>query len=97
MARPKMITRTIKFTVATVMTLNIDTAEPGNMTFKLPGTFKNEKAVLDAVAPLLPENVRAVSVVDDSIDEKLMGIPEDVFLANAQEITKAPKASEEEV
>lgn len=94
MARPKMITRTVKYTVATFMTLDINTAEPSNVVFKLPGLYKTEKGMLDAVAPLLPENIRAVAVVDQAIDEKLLGIPESVFLEHACEIAKPAKHEE---
>lgn len=94
MARPKMITRTVKYTNATAMILNIETAEPYNRTFKLPGTYKNEKDMLDAIALDLPADERAVTIVDTDVCTQLMGVTEADFLSIAHEVVKNSKNTE---
>ena len=44
------ITRTMKTTHATVMVVDTETAEVSNLTFELPGTFKDDGATLKAIA-----------------------------------------------
>lgn len=97
MAKPRMITRTITTTNATVLCLDVESGEPENRTFALPGTFKKDSEILKAAAKNLAEtdpNVHAVHVVNVTTDEILYGMTEAAFLANAHEIPKKTAVSE---
>lgn len=85
MARKPMVTRTVQTTLATVLCLNTETAEPFNQTVTLSGTFKDNKAVMKAVKALIENDTISVAkVVDIEIEEKLYGMPEQDFINAAK-------------
>lgn len=85
MARKPMVTRTVQTTLATVLCLNTETAEPFNQTVTLSGTFKDNKAVMKAVKALIEnDTVSVAKVVDVEIEEKLYGMPEQDFINAAK-------------
>lgn len=85
MARKPMVTRTVQTTLATVLCLNTETAEPFNKTVTLSGTFKDNKAVIKAVKALIENDTISVAkVVDIEIEEKLYGMPEQDFINAAK-------------
>ena len=47
--RKPMVTRTIKSTVATVLCLDVEKAEPFNYTVELARTYKDEKHLMKAI------------------------------------------------
>ena len=88
------ITRTMKTTHATVMVVDTETAEVSNLTFELPGTFKDDGATLKAIAKVadVPETTKIVAVVDREVSEQLYAISEADFLKYARPVaTSAPK------
>lgn len=89
MAR-NVITRTMKTTHATVMVVDTETAEVSNLTFELPGTFKDDAAALKAIAKVadVPETIKIVAVVDCDVTEQLYAISEADFLKYAHPVTK---------
>lgn len=89
MAR-NVITRTMKITHATVMVVDTETAEVSNLTFELPGTFKDDAAALKAIAKVadVPETTKIVAVVDRDVSEQLYAISEADFLKYAHPVTK---------
>lgn len=93
MARQRMVTRTVVYTVATVLCLNTETAEPYNDTISLSGTFKDEKAILKQCKKLLEnDTVSVAKVVDVQTAEKLFGMPEQEFMSYAKELPpRTPK------
>lgn len=85
MARKPMVTRTVQTTLATVLCLNTETAEPFNQTVTLSGTFKDNKAVMKAVKALIEnDTVSVAKAVDVEIEEKLYGMPEQDFINAAK-------------
>lgn len=87
MARERMVTRTVVYTVATVLCLNTETAEPYNDTISLSGTFKDEKAILKKCKKLLEnDTVSVAKVVDVRVAEKLFGMSEQEFMSHAKEL-----------
>lgn len=85
MARESMVTRTIITTNATVMCINVETAEPYNETVKLPGTHKDNNAILKQAKKLLEnDTVKCVHVVDVAEEQKLYGMKEVDFIAHAE-------------
>lgn len=86
MARTIMVTRTVTVTNATAMCVNTDSAEVCNQAFPLGGTFKSEKDMLKAIERQLPENIKAVQIVDVYETNVRYGMPLDDFIANSHVI-----------
>lgn len=94
MARKPMITRTIKTTVATVLCLDVEKAEPFNYTVELVRTYKDEKNLMKAIREKVDtEDVKAVHLVSVDVKEALYGMHEDYFIKHAKELT--PRTKEE--
>lgn len=85
MARTPMVTRTIVTTKAIIMCLDVEAGEPFNKEVTLPRTYKDEKALLKKVRPLVEtDTIKAVHVVDTEEVETLYGMTEQEFIENAQ-------------
>lgn len=83
--RKTLVTRTIATTNVTVLAINTETAEPCNLDFTLAGKIEDEKVMLKEVKKLIAdENIVAAKVVAYSTDEKLYGMTEECFIANAE-------------
>lgn len=96
MARKPMITRTIKTTRATVLGMDIITAEPENRTVILARTYPNmEKLLAAAKAAAETDTFKVVHVVSSEVVEQLYGMPEQEFIAHAQPITRSPETEDE--
>lgn len=94
MARKPMITRTIKTTVATVLCLDVEKAEPFNYTVELVRTYKDEKHLMKAIREKIDtSDVKAVHLVSVDVKETLYGMYEDDFIEHAKEL--APRTKEE--
>ena len=85
MARKPMVTRTLLTTKANVLCLNITTGEAENKLVTVPRTYKDNKALLKAVAPIVEadENLKAVHIVDTEVIETLYGMTEQEFMERA--------------
>ena len=84
MKKEKLITRTFVITQATVMALNIETAEPSTETYEMLGIYKTDEELLKAVKELYDtDKDKAVAVTAKTEIEELRGITESAFLANS--------------
>ena len=84
MRKVPLITRTIQTTRANVLCLDINEAEPFNKEVILPRTYKNDEAVLKKAREIIDtDTVKAISVVQTSVEETLYGMPENIFIENA--------------
>lgn len=84
MKKEKLITRTFVITQATVMALNIETAEPSTETYEMPGLYKTDEALLKAVKELYDTDTEKVVTITTKTEiEELRGITESAFLANS--------------
>lgn len=98
MARIPMVTRTIQTTKATVLCLNIVEGEPFNKEVTLPRTYKDEKAMLKVIEPLVnTDEVKAVHVVHSVVEETLYGMSEQEFIHAAKPMPKREGSTNEEV
>ena len=89
MARIPMVTRTIQTTKANVLCLNIAEEEPFNEVVTLPRTYKDEKSLMKMVEKAInTDSVKAVHVVDTTVEETLYGMTEADFIANAKILPK---------
>ena len=87
MARKPMITRTLISTKATVMCLNVETAEPTTEVFELARTYKdNDKLMKSLKAQYETEDTKLVHIVDVTEVEKLYGMSETDFMLHAVEL-----------
>lgn len=87
MARRSIITRTIIGTQVTVLGLNTETAEPENRTYVLSGKLEDEKKALKTVKKLYDtDEYTNVKIVDTQSVNKLYGMWEEDFIANAFEL-----------
>lgn len=81
MARIPQVTRTIQTTKVNVLCLNIKEGNPFNQTIVLPRTYKDDKAMLKAVEKVInSESVKAVHIVDSTVEETLYGMTEQKFI-----------------
>ena len=95
MARAKMVTRTIEKTEATLLTLNVITAEPSNITVNLSGTFDTPEQLLKAARKVAEtDELKLVTVVDTRVTSGRYGMTEDVFLAHAQSLAENTEKQE---
>lgn len=99
MARKPMITRTLISTKATVLCLNVETAEPTNETFELARTFKDNDKLMKALKEKYEsDTTKLVHIVDTAEVEKLYGMSETDFMLNAVELdpnTRKPLKGED--
>lgn len=83
--RTPQVTRTITTTKVTVMCLDIEKGEPTNVEFKLPRTYKDDKAILKAVEKVLEgKTIKPVHVVTSVVEETLYGMSEVEFIKHAE-------------
>ena len=95
MARTKMVTRTIEKTEATILTLNVVTAEPSNITVNLSGTFDTPEQILKSARKIAEtDELKLVAVVDTCVTSGRYGMPEDLFLSYARPLTDETKDNE---
>ena len=93
MARKPMITRTIKTTVATVLGMDITTAEPENRTVTLARTYPTmDKLLAAAKEAAETDTFKVVHIVHSEIKEQLYGMPEQMFLELATPIERTAAA-----
>ena len=84
MARKRMVTRTVTITTAMALCLNIETAEPENVTLDIPGKFGSDKALLDHFGAVYnTDKKKAVTIVSKEEKEVKYGMPETDFITKA--------------
>lgn len=84
MKKEKLITRTFVITQATVMSLNIETAEPSTETYEMPGIYKTDEELLKAVKELYDTDTEKVVTITSKTEiEELRGISESLFLQHS--------------
>ena len=85
MARQPMVTRTITTTKCKVLCLDLVQEKPFTQEVILPRTYKDEKAMLKRIEPLInSETVKVVHVQSAEIEETLYGMTEQEFIATAK-------------
>lgn len=84
MARESVVTRTIETTKATVKVANLTTSTIEDVTVTLPRTYKNDDAIMKAVAKTLPAHQKPLTVVTAKVDSAIYGMSETDFLKYAK-------------
>ena len=94
MARQPMVTRTITTTKAKVLCLDLVNEQPFTKEVVLPRTYKDEKAMMKKLIPLVEtETTKAVHVQSVEIQETLYGMTEQEFIEAAHILP--PRATKE--
>lgn len=92
MARRAMVTRTVVGVEVSTMAVNTSTSEVHNNTFTLSGTWKDDGKVLKAIQKKYDtEDEKNVAIVSKKEVNKLYGMYEEDFIANAMELDEARK------
>lgn len=86
MARKARITRSISTTKATLMLVNVESAEIHNDTITIAGIADEKSALKYAKKMLENDQTKVVSVVSLSTESKLYAMDEDTFIQNAEVI-----------
>lgn len=96
--RNKMVTRSMKVTVATTLMVNLETQATETIEVNMPNTYKDDKALMKALNKAYEgTSTKPVHVISSSVIEKLYGMSEKTFLDNAQELDpKTRKALEDD-
>lgn len=84
--REPMVTRTIQTTKAVVMVVNTEQGETSTKEVIVPRTYKDDKALLKKVSPIieLEENMKAVHIISSSVIDTLYGMTEQEFIEKAK-------------
>ena len=85
MPRERMVTRTVEGSRVTLLALNIETAEPQNVTYDIPLRFKTAEAILNYCKKNFNTGeLKMVHVVNVEAFETLYGMREVDFIAKAE-------------
>lgn len=85
--KAKMVTRTIKVTVATVKMLNLETEQIYETEISILGVYKTPEKLASVVKTYCEDDTRhMVMVLTSRVEEKLFGMSELRFLENAVEL-----------
>ena len=92
MARKRMVTRTIKFTIAKATVYDIASNEIKAVEYKLPGELSTD----DAIKVITKEHkeVRPLKVNEVTVHEELYGMTEEKFIELADILPARTKVSE---
>ena len=87
MAKQKYLTRTMKSTRASILCMDIETAEPMNETGVLAGKYNTDHDILkQAKKQIENDRVKCVAVANSQTETALYRMSEDFFLANAEKV-----------
>lgn len=89
MARKRMVTRTIKYTVYTVLCADTESAEFFNQTFELSGGELTGDKALKKIAKThdIPEGVKLLNIVDVHERNEYRGMTEVDFIKHSEIIS----------
>ena len=81
MARKRVVSRTIKATVATVLRCTVQDAEVHEEIISMGGTFKSNNELLKKIQKLYDtDNVKTIAIKSFEITERLYKMDEDQFI-----------------
>ena len=96
MARVRMITRTVKGTVANVMCLDTVAAKAVNADYEISGVYQDNGKLLKALQAVYnTDTLKLVHIVSSSETEQLYGMPENEFMLHAKKLPPRGTSSED--
>ena len=96
MAKFRQITRTIEYTEAVIMCVNIESQQISNVKVVLSLTYETPEKVLREAEKVIQLPLKAVSVVSTKVIEKLYGMPETMFIKLAMPIAEGKNGATKE-
>lgn len=85
--REKMVTRSMKVTVAQVLMVNLDTQETATTPVNMANVYKDDKTLMKALNKVYEgTSTKPVHVLSTQVIEKLYGMTEKQFIDNAIEL-----------
>jgi len=95
MARQPIVSRTIQTTKANVLCIDVQNEKPFTQEVVLPRTYKDEKAMLKKIKPMVEsDTIKVVHVQNFVVESTLYGMTEEEFIHYAQ-ILPPRKTNEE--
>ena len=95
MARVRIITRTVKGTVANVMCLDTMAAKAVNGEYEISGVYQDTEKLLKALKAVYEtDTLKLVHIVSSFETEQLYGMPENEFMVHAKKLPPRGTSSE---
>lgn len=96
MARVRMVTRTVKSTVANVMCLDTQEGKALTNVYEISGVYPDTEKLLKALQAVYDtDTLKLVHVAASFEDEQLYGMPENEFMLHAQKLPPRGTSSED--
>lgn len=96
MARIRMVTRTVKSTVANVMCLDTQAAKVVNNVYEISGVYPDSEKLLKALQAVYEtETLKLVHIASSFEEEQLYGMPENEFMLHAKKLPPRGTSSED--
>lgn len=85
MARQPIVSRTIQTTKANVLCIDVQNEQPFTKEVVLPRTYKDERAMLKKIKPMIEsDTIKVVHVQNFAVESTLYGMTEEEFIHYAQ-------------
>lgn len=85
--REKMVTRSMKVTVAKVLMVNLESQETETQDVSMPSVYADDAKLMKALTKAYEgKELKPVHVISTTVNEKLYGMSEKTFLESAQEL-----------
>lgn len=97
MARKRMVTRTIEQTTAKIMCLDVTTAEVTINEFKIGGNYTDSALLAKMKTLYETDTFKLVHVELNTVEELLLGMPEEDFIRYAQVLPPRKVADDLEI
>lgn len=91
----RMVTRTVVMTAGTAVAINIESLQPTEFSFQIPGEYKTPEQIMKKILPAEDGiKVKVIAVKNVEKKEVRYGMPEDEFIQNAQVLPPLPERKE---
>lgn len=92
MGRFRQVTRTVEYTVAQVMVVDTTTQQVDTIEISVSDTYTSKDKLLKEVSKQVSEPLKAVSIVNSTVEEKTFCMPETMFIRDAMPLPIGKKA-----
>lgn len=90
----RMVTRTVVMTGGTAVAINIESLQPTEFSFQIPGEYKTPEQIMKKILPV-EDGIKVIAVKNVEKKEVRYGMPEDEFIQNAQVLPPLPERTKE--
>lgn len=89
----RMVTRTVVMTEGTAVAINMESLQPTEFSFQIPGEYKTPELIMKKILPV-EDGIKVIAVKNVEKKEVRYGMPEDEFIQNAQVLPLLPERKE---